>query len=65
MKERQLTEVITDDAPGDRAALQDAFSRDPAARYVVIEADKDGRALPLCRERSPDCLIFDHNLPDL
>ena len=39
MKERQLTVLIADDAPEDRAALHDALSRDPAARYVVIEAE--------------------------
>jgi CheY-like chemotaxis protein len=65
LKERQLTVVIAVDAPEDRAALHDAFSRDPGARYVVIEADSGARAIELCRERSPDCLILDHDLPDL
>jgi PAS domain S-box-containing protein len=65
MKERQLTVVIADGAPEDRADLQDALSRDPVARYVVIEADSGARAIELCRERSPDCLILNHDLPDL
>ena len=65
MKERQLTVLIADDAPEDRAVLHDALSRDPAARYAVIEAESGARALELCRERSPDCLILDHDLSDL
>ena len=65
MKERQLTVVIADDAPESRAALLDALSRDPAARYVVIEAESGDRALELCRARKPDCLILKGDLPDL
>jgi PAS domain S-box-containing protein len=65
MKERQLTVLIADDAPESRAALLDALSRDPAANYVVIEAESGLRALELCRERRPACLILDHDLPDL
>ena len=65
MKERQLTVLIADDAPESRAALLDALSRDPAARYVVIEAESGDRALELCRARKPDCLILKSDLPDL
>jgi PAS domain S-box-containing protein len=65
MKERQLTVVIADDAPESRAALLDALSRDPSARYVVIEAESGDRALELCRARKPDCLILNGDLPDL
>jgi PAS domain S-box-containing protein len=65
MKERQLTVLIADDALEDRAAVRDALSRDPAASYVVIEAESGGRALDLCRARMPDCLILKGDLPDL
>ncbi len=65
MKERQFTVVIADDAPESRAALLDALSHDPAASYVVIEAEGGGRALELCRARKPECLIFKGDLPDL
>ncbi|HEY6399962.1 MAG TPA: PAS domain S-box protein, partial [Blastocatellia bacterium] len=65
MKERQFTVVIADDAPESRAALHDALSRDPAASYVVIEAESGGRAMELCRARKPDCLILKGDLPDL
>src|SRR5215510_14411625 len=64
MKERQLTVVIADGAPEDRAVLQDAISRDPVARYKVIQADSGASAIELCRERSADCLILNHDLPD-
>jgi len=65
MKERQLTVLIANDAPEDRAALHDALSRDPAARYVVIEADSGAQAIELCRAGMPDCLILKGDLPDL
>ena len=64
MKERQFTVLIADGVAEDCAALQEALSRDPAARYVVIEAESVFRALELCRERSPDCLILDYGTPD-
>src|SRR5262252_8627060 len=65
MKERKLTVLIANDAPEDRAALHDALSRDPAARYVVIEADSGAKAIELCRAGMPDCLILKGHLPDL
>jgi PAS domain S-box-containing protein len=65
MKERQLTVLIASDAPEGRAALHDALSRDPAARYVVIEADSVAQAIELCRAGMPDCLILKGDLPDL
>src|SRR5215510_1179608 len=65
MNERQLTVLIANDAPDDRAALHDVLSRDPAARYVVIEADSVAQAIELCRARMPDCLILKDDLPDL
>src|SRR5262249_35815359 len=65
MKERPISVLIAEAAPEDRAALHDALSRDPAARYVVIEAESGLRALELCRARRPDCLVIDHDLPDL
>jgi PAS domain S-box-containing protein len=65
MKERQLTVLIASDAPEDRAALHDALSLDPAARYVVIEADSGAQAIELCRAGMPDCLILKGDLADL
>src|SRR4030095_14308717 len=63
MKERQSSVLIVAAAPDDRAALRDALSRDPAARYVITEAESGLRALEGCRAWKPDCLILD--LPDL
>jgi PAS domain S-box-containing protein len=65
MKERQFTVLIADDAPEDRTALHEALSRDPAARYMVIEAESGVLALELCRASKPDCLILKSGLPDL
>jgi PAS domain S-box-containing protein len=65
MKERQLTVLIADEMPESRAALRDTLSRDPAAPFMVIEAESGDRALELCRARKPDCLILEGNLPDM
>ncbi|HKC84721.1 MAG TPA: response regulator, partial [Blastocatellia bacterium] len=65
MKERPITVLIVAAAPEDRAAMRDALARDPADRYVVIEAESVFRALELRRAQRPDCLILDHDLPDL
>ena len=65
MKERQFSVLIAAAAPEDRAAMRDALSRDPSIHYVVIEAEDRLRALELHRAREPDCLILDHDLPEL
>ena len=65
MKERQFSVLIAAAAPEDRAAMRGALSRDPAIHYVVIEAESGLRALELHRAREPDCLILDHDLPEL
>jgi len=65
MSERPLTVLIVSDAAEDRAALHDALSRDPGARYVIIEAESGARALELCHARLPDCLILGDDLADL
>jgi PAS domain S-box-containing protein len=65
MKERQSSVLIVAAAPEDRAALRDALSRDLAAHYVITEAESGLRALEICRALKPDCLILDHDLPDL
>jgi PAS domain S-box-containing protein len=65
MKERQFSVLIVAAAPEDRAALRDALSRDPAARYAITETESGLRALEVCRACKPDCLILDLDLPDL
>jgi PAS domain S-box-containing protein len=62
MKKRQLTVLIADNAPEGLADMRDAFSLDPTTRYVALEAESAYRALELCRQRSPDCLILSHSL---
>src|SRR5262245_12249020 len=62
---RQLTVLIADGAPEDRATLREALLSDPAAFYSVIEAETGARALELRRARKPDCLILAEGLPDM
>jgi PAS domain S-box-containing protein len=65
MKERQFSVLIAAAAPEDRAAMRDALSGDPAIHFMVIEVESGLRALELRRMLKPNCLIFDHDLPDL
>jgi hypothetical protein len=53
LKERQLSVLIAAVAPEDRARLPYALSRDPATRYVIIEAESGLNTLELCRARRP------------
>jgi FixJ family two-component response regulator len=64
IKERQSSVLIVAAAPEERAALRDVLSHDPAVRYV-IEAESGLRAFEVYRAWKPDCLILDHDLPDL
>jgi K+-sensing histidine kinase KdpD/CheY-like chemotaxis protein len=65
MKEQQFSVLIAAAAPEVRTAIHDALSRDPAIYYVAIDAESGLRALELRSARRPDCLILDHDLPDL
>jgi signal transduction histidine kinase/DNA-binding NarL/FixJ family response regulator len=65
MKERQFSVLIAAAAPEARAAIHDALSRDPVISYVAIDAESGLRALELRSAQRPDCLILDHDLPDL
>ncbi|MGE0127018.1 MAG: PAS domain S-box protein [Blastocatellales bacterium] len=65
MNKRQLTVLIVDGAPEDRALLRETLWGNRAARYSVIEAETGARAIELRRERSPDCVIVNHDLPDM
>ena len=65
MDERHLTVLIADDTTEERAALRETLWHDKSARYTVIEAETGALALELCRTQIPDCLILNHDLPDL
>jgi PAS domain S-box-containing protein len=65
MKDDAWTALIASDSPGERAALREDLSRDPAARFTVAEAENGVQALDYIRSRNPDCLILSLDLPDL
>ena len=65
MKERQLTVLIAAPRPKDRDALRETLSGGQLAHYTVIEAEDWAGALDLRRARKPDCIILDHELPDI
>ncbi|HKQ77461.1 MAG TPA: PAS domain S-box protein [Blastocatellia bacterium] len=63
--EKRLTSVlIVNGASEERAELRKRFMSDNSARYSVIEAETGARAIELYRERSPDWVILDQDLPD-
>ncbi len=64
MEKRQKTVLIVNGASKDRAEFRKKLIRDNDAHYSVIEAETAARAIELYRERSPDWVILDQDLPD-
>jgi signal transduction histidine kinase len=58
------TILIVDDSLHDRALITRLLRKQPR-EYTLFEA-RDGReGLHLVREENPDCVLVDHNLPDM
>ncbi len=57
--------VIVDDAAEDRAACRRYLRQDSEWKYTILEAATGERALEICRESQPDCILLDYRLPDM
>jgi PAS domain S-box-containing protein len=57
--------LIVDDAPEDRAACRRYLQQDPEWEYTILEAETGERALEMCLESPPDCVLLDYHLPDM
>ncbi|HET9982943.1 MAG TPA: response regulator [Longimicrobiales bacterium] len=55
--------VVADDAPG-RLVTRRMLAED-RPDYVVLEAGTGEQGLAACREHRPDCILLDHDLPDM
>lgn len=54
--------MIVDDSPTDVLSLRKILTR---AGYTVIEASSGTDALPLIREKQPDCVVMDVVMPGM
>jgi PAS domain S-box-containing protein len=59
------TILIVDDAPEDLALCRRSLRKDSGWEYTILEADSGERALEICREARPDCILLDYRLPDM
>jgi PAS domain S-box-containing protein len=57
--------LIVDDAPEDRALCRRSLRQDSGWEYTILEVDSGERALEICRETRPDCILLDYRLPDM
>lgn len=60
----QHTVLIVEDAPEDRVTYRRYLAQDPEADYTIIEATTCERAIEMCRDQLPDCILLDFFLPD-
>jgi len=56
--------LIIDDNPDDRELYTRLLRRDPDHQYEVLTAETGTTGIAVCRERTPDCVLLDYNLPD-
>ncbi|PAY18363.1 hypothetical protein CKO51_16840 [Rhodopirellula sp. SM50] len=57
--------LIVDDSPEDREVYRRLLGQQAWNEYEVAEADCGEDGLEACRDRPPDCILLDYNLPDL
>ena len=65
MSPHQPIIVIVDDTAEDRLACRRYLRQDPDCEYTILEADRGSRALEICRQTQPDCILLDYRLPDM
>ncbi|QDV41841.1 Signal transduction histidine-protein kinase BarA [Stieleria neptunia] len=57
--------LIVDDSPEDCEVYRRLLGQQAWNEYEVAEADCGEDGLEACRDRPPDCILLDYNLPDL
>lgn len=57
--------VIVDDAVEDRTACRRYLRQDPEWKYTILEAETGRKALEICRDIQPDCILLDYRLTDM
>ncbi|MGE0132781.1 MAG: PAS domain S-box protein [Blastocatellales bacterium] len=56
--------MLIEDDPEERATIRRALEADPQCEYTVIETATGADGFRLWRERRPDCVLLDYQLPD-
>ncbi len=64
MEKRSYRVLLVEDSPEDRAAYGRLLRQGIGEEYHLLEADTAERAVALCREHRPDCVLLDYRLPD-
>lgn len=59
------TILIVDDSPEDRSAHRRYLERGEEAPAEILEEGFGEKALEVCFERRPDCVLLDYQLPDM
>lgn len=65
MKKPERTILLIEDSPEERATIRRALATDPAFNYTILEAATGIEGVRLWRERQPDCVLLDDQLPDI
>jgi diguanylate cyclase (GGDEF)-like protein len=63
MDKRSYRILLVEDSPEDRATCG-RLLRHGGEEYHLLEADTAARAVTLCHEHRPDCVLLDYRLPD-
>jgi diguanylate cyclase (GGDEF)-like protein len=56
--------LLVEDSPEDRAACRRLLHNGGGEEYELLVADTADRAVSLCHEQRPDCVLLDYRLPD-
>ncbi len=65
MAQQQLTVLIIDDSPEDRALYRRYLLQDQKFFYTILEEETAEGGLELCRQLQPDGILLDFLLPDM
>jgi len=56
--------LLVDSSAEDRATYRDYLHSQAAQKFEFDEAERGDRALALCRQTTPDCVLLNYKLPD-
>ncbi len=57
--------LLVDGSAEDRATYRDYLYSQAAQKFEFDEAERGDRALALCKQHAPDCVLLNYRLPDL
>ena len=63
--EKKIAVLIVDDSTEDKEAVRRYLSKSLDNSYLLIEADTGEEGLDILKEKNPDCVLLDFQLPDM